>query len=96
MVEFLGCKLVFVVVDDVSFIVEVGKILGVVGELGVGKLIVGNVVIGLFQELGYIVGGEVYFYGDCIDQFLVKKMCYLCGCKIGMIFQDLLILLDLL
>ncbi len=75
-------------VDSVSFDLEQGEILGIVGESGGGKSVTGFSVIRLIDEPGIIEGGEILFKG--ID--LLKKpesyMTTIRGKEISMIFQD--------
>ena len=50
-------------VDDVSFSIGRGKVLGLVGESGSGKTVTGFSVLGLVDPPGRIVGGEILFQG---------------------------------
>ena len=50
-------------VDDVSFSVEEGKILGLVGESGCGKSVTAMSIARLVSPPGRIVGGEVFLNG---------------------------------
>jgi len=78
----------FVAVKDVSFSVEPGEILGIVGESGAGKSTVGNAIISLLQPPGKVISGEVWFNSKRIDNLSVEQKRRLRGKKIGMIFQD--------
>lgn len=51
-------------VNDVSFSIEPGEIVGLVGESGSGKSTLGNAVLRLLQPPGAITGGEVLFEGQ--------------------------------
>ena len=75
-------------VDGVSLSVNKGEILGLVGESGSGKTITGFSVLGLIDEPGKIVGGEILFNGRNITNLPEKEMRKLRGKKIAMIFQD--------
>ncbi|EPJ43585.1 MAG: ABC transporter [Osedax symbiont Rs1] len=78
----------FVAVKDVSFNVQPGEILGVVGESGAGKSTVGNAIIALLEPPGEIIAGEVWFKGKRIDNLPEEEKRSMRGRHIGMIFQD--------
>ncbi|WP_255569426.1 ABC transporter ATP-binding protein [Neoroseomonas alba] len=75
-------------VDDVSFTVERGKVLGLVGESGSGKTVTGFSVLGLVDSPGRIVGGEILFHGRDLTKMSEREMRDLRGNRIAMIFQD--------
>lgn len=75
-------------VDDVSFSVGRGKVLGLVGESGSGKTVTGFSVIGLVDEPGRIVDGHIYYRGEDLAQASEERMRQLRGNNIAMIFQD--------
>lgn len=75
-------------VDNVSFDIAQGEILGVVGESGAGKSMTGNAVIGLLDRPAQIVSGEVYLNGRRIDGLSPSEMRKVRGTGIGMVFQD--------
>lgn len=75
-------------VDQVSFSIERGEILGVVGESGAGKSMTGSAVVGLIDRPGRISGGEVLLDGEPIHRFDEDEMRRIRGRKIGMVFQD--------
>jgi peptide/nickel transport system ATP-binding protein len=77
-----------VAVDDVSFDIAEGEVLGVVGESGAGKSMTGSAVIGLIEPPGRIAGGEVRLKGQRIDNLPYEDMRRIRGRRIGMIFQD--------
>ncbi|MES2907397.1 MAG: ABC transporter ATP-binding protein [Pseudomonadota bacterium] len=87
-VEFHTRRGVLVAIDDVSFDVKKGEILGFVGESGAGKSITGAAVIGLLEPPGKIAGGEILLNGQRIDHLSQEEMRKIRGRKIGMIFQD--------
>jgi len=72
------------VVDDVSFTVGRGEILGVVGESGAGKSMTGSAIIGLIDPPGRIASGEIVFEGQRVEHNAQT----LRGKRIGMVFQD--------
>jgi len=87
-VEFPTRKGVLVAVDDVSFNIAEGEVLGVVGESGAGKSMTGSAVIGLIEPPGRIAGGEIRLKGQRIDNLPYEEMRRIRGRRIGMIFQD--------
>ena len=74
--------------DDVSFEIAPGEILGVVGESGAGKSLTGAAIIGLLDPPGRICGGEILFDGQRIDNLPYEQMRAMRGRHIGAIFQD--------
>src|SRR5690625_3845503 len=76
-------------VDGVSFEVNEGEILGVVGESGCGKSVTSQSIMRLFDEK-YTAHyeGEVLFEGENLLAFTNEKMEKLRGNDIAMIFQD--------
>ncbi len=93
-VEFPTRRGVLVAVDDVSFDIMPGEVLGVVGESGAGKSMTGNAIIGLLDPPGRIAGGEVRLQGHRIDDLPPEAMRRVRGKRIGMVFQDPLTSLD--
>ncbi len=87
-VEFPTRKGVLVAVDDVSFDIAEGEVLGVVGESGAGKSMTGSAVIGLLEPPGRIGAGEVRLKGARIDNLSYEELRKIRGRRIGMIFQD--------
>ncbi|MFW2589535.1 ABC transporter ATP-binding protein [Sagittula sp. SSi028] len=75
-------------VDQVSYDIAPGEILGVVGESGAGKSMAGNAVIGLLNPPAHIAGGEIWLGGARIDQLRGEALRRLRGKQIGMVFQD--------
>jgi peptide/nickel transport system ATP-binding protein len=74
--------------DGVSFTIEAGEILGVVGESGAGKSLTGAAIIGLLEPPGRIAGGEVRLAGARIDDLPADALRRIRGRRIGAIFQD--------
>jgi peptide/nickel transport system ATP-binding protein len=87
-VEFPTRRGTLVALDEVSFHIDKGEILGVVGESGAGKSITGLAVIGLLERPGRIAAGEVRLAGRRIDNLPHEEMRKLRGRKIGVVFQD--------
>lgn len=76
-------------VNDVSFYVEKGKTLGIVGESGCGKSITSLSIMGLVETPpGEIAGGEIIFEGEDLLKKNEKEMSKIRGKKIAMIFQE--------
>ena len=87
-VEFPTRRGTLVALNDVSFSIAPGEILGVVGESGAGKSLTGAAIIGLLEPPGRIAGGQVLLEGQRIDDLPYEKMRRIRGRKIGAIFQD--------
>jgi len=75
-------------VDDVSFSIQPGQVLGLVGESGSGKTVTGFSVLGLVDEPGRVVSGDILFKGRNIARADDTEMRSLRGASIAMIFQD--------
>jgi peptide/nickel transport system ATP-binding protein len=87
-VEFPSRRGTLVALDDISFDIAPGEILGVVGESGAGKSLTGASIIGLLEPPGRIASGEVRLEGQRIDDLPYEQMRKIRGRKIGAIFQD--------
>ena len=87
-VEFPTRRGTLVAVDDVSFAIAPGEVLGVVGESGAGKSLTGMAIIGLLEPPGRIGAGEVRLEGERIDDLPPERMRRIRGRRIGAIFQD--------
>ncbi len=87
-VEFPTRRGVLRALDQVSFAIERGEVLGVVGESGAGKSLTGAAIIGLLEPPGRIAGGEVLLDGKRIDLLPQEAMRRVRGRQIGAIFQD--------
>lgn len=78
----------FYAIDDVSFSVEPGKILGIVGESGCGKSVSSLSVMRLIQKPGKIASGEILFEQQNLLKLSESEMQKIRGKKISMIFQE--------
>ena len=77
-----------VAVDDISFHIDPGEVLGVVGESGAGKSLTGAAIIGLLEPPGRIQSGQILLEGRRIDNLPYEEMRKIRGARIGAIFQD--------
>jgi peptide/nickel transport system ATP-binding protein len=75
-------------VDDVSFSLRKGDILGLVGESGSGKTITGMSIMGLIESPGRIVSGSIFFNGVDLTRATEKQLRHVRGRKLAMIFQN--------
>lgn len=87
-IEYPSRHGVHAAVKSLSFSIERGEIVGVVGESGAGKSTVGNAVIDLLSPPGVIADGEVFLDGEKISGLTAEEMRKVRGSKIGFIFQD--------
>jgi peptide/nickel transport system ATP-binding protein len=75
-------------VDDVSFTVRKGEVLGLVGESGSGKSMTGYSIMGLIDPPGRIVDGAIRLNGRDLRTLSPEALRQLRGNRIAMIFQD--------
>ncbi len=75
-------------IDQVSFSLERGKVLALVGESGAGKTTAGMSILRLLPQEGEILSGEVYFEGSDLLRMPEHDLRDLRGRRIAMIFQD--------
>ncbi|MBV2264348.1 MAG: ABC transporter ATP-binding protein [Thauera sp.] len=87
-VEFPSRRGTLLALDDVSFDIARGEVLGVVGESGAGKSLTGAAIIGLLEPPGRIAGGDILLDGEAIHALRGEAMRRLRGRRIAMIFQD--------
>src|SRR5438874_4822883 len=86
-VSFGGARVVKAV-DDVSFTVNEGETLGIVGESGCGKTTTCLSIVGLLPPAARIVGGHIDFAGKDLAQLRQSEMRHIRGAQIAMILQD--------
>jgi len=87
-VEFPTRRGVLRALDQVSFSIAPGEVLGVVGESGAGKSLTGAAIIGLLEPPGRIAGGQIRLEGGRIDNLPHDRMRRIRGKQVGAIFQD--------
>lgn len=75
-------------VDDVSFTIHEGEIVGLVGESGCGKSVTSQSIMRLYDEYMVEYEGKIEFNGDNLLNYPIKKMQKIRGDAISMIFQD--------
>lgn len=77
-----------IAVDDVSFEIRPGEVLGIVGESGAGKSLTGMAALGLLDAPVTMTGGTVKLDGQRIDNLPYPALRRIRGKRIGAIFQD--------
>ncbi|MBK8529580.1 MAG: ABC transporter ATP-binding protein [Rubrivivax sp.] len=87
-VEFPNRHGTLLALDDISFDIAPGEILGVVGESGAGKSLTGAAIIGLLEPPGRVAGGQILLDGQRIDKLDADQMRRIRGRQIGAVFQD--------
>ena len=75
-------------VDEVTFSVRRGEVLGLVGESGSGKTMTAYSIMGLVDPPGRVIGGKILFAGRDLAALSAEEMRQIRGNRIAMIFQD--------
>jgi peptide/nickel transport system ATP-binding protein len=75
-------------VDGVSFDVGAGEVMGLVGESGGGKSVVGFSILGLIDPPGQIEGGQILLNGEDLVTAGEARLRQIRGREISMVFQD--------
>ena len=75
-------------VNDVSYSVDAGKVLGVVGESGSGKSVSAMSILQLLDNNGFIDSGEIWFEGQDLTKLSRTEMYKIRGNAISVIFQE--------
>ena len=78
----------FLAVKDVSFTLEPGEILGIVGESGCGKSTLIKAAMGLLGSAGMVTRGDIWYKGKNLPDLPPKELRKLNGPELGMIFQS--------
>jgi dipeptide transport system ATP-binding protein len=87
-VEFGPPGAALLAVDDVSFSVEAGEVVGIVGESGSGKSVTALSVLGLVDAPGRVRAGRLAFDGRDLQTMGARERRKLLGGDVAMIFQD--------
>ncbi|MEM6762971.1 MAG: ABC transporter ATP-binding protein [Pseudomonadota bacterium] len=94
-VEFVTRKGIVPAVRGVSFSIERGSALGLVGESGCGKSVTSLALMGLVELPGRVAGGSVRWKGqDLLDPKAKALRRSICGREIAIVFQDPMTSLD--
>ena len=75
-------------VNDVSFQMNEGDVLGIVGESGSGKSVTAYSIMGLIPFPGKVVGGTIDFNGHRVNEMTEKELRCMRGNEVSIIFQD--------
>jgi oligopeptide/dipeptide ABC transporter ATP-binding protein len=86
-VTFGGARVVKAI-DRVSFALNEGETLGIVGESGCGKSTICQSIVGLLPAAGRIVGGSIAFRGEELTAKRSRAMRHIRGAQIALILQD--------
>ena len=76
------------VVQDVSFDLQAGEILGIAGESGSGKSTLLKAAMGLLGRDGLVTRGDIWYQDKNLPDLSERDMRPLCGPEIAMIFQN--------
>jgi len=93
-ISFLGRERDVRVVEDVTFDVAAGEIVGIVGESGCGKSVTTAAIVGLLPGSGRIDGGSIWFGGKDLSRASEADLRALRGRKIGFVSQEPMVSLD--
>lgn len=74
--------------DGISFKLDKGQRLGIVGESGAGKSVVAFSILNLISRPGHISSGKIIFEGKDLVQCPENRLRFIRGNRIAMIFQD--------
>ena len=74
--------------NDVSFSMKQGEVLGIVGESGSGKSVTAYSLMGLTAHPGKLIGGQLHFNGHEVEKMTEKEFRKMRGKEVSIIFQD--------
>ena len=75
-------------VDGVDLTIESGEIVGLVGESGSGKSVLAESIMGIVEEPGQVMEGDIRFHGESLLEKSEAEMQSIRGGDISMVFQD--------
>jgi ABC-type dipeptide/oligopeptide/nickel transport system ATPase component len=87
-VEFSTNRGVVKALNRVNLEVRFGETVGLVGESGAGKSVLGRSIMQLLSYPGRVSGGEIFWNGEDLLKRSEKQMCELRSDSIAMVFQD--------
>lgn len=82
-ISYNGCP----VVQDITFTLDEGEILGIVGESGSGKSTLIKAALGMLGKDGLVTRGDIYYKGLDLPDISAEELRKISGREIGMIFQ---------
>jgi oligopeptide/dipeptide ABC transporter ATP-binding protein len=93
-IDIVRGKSVFPAVKGISFYLDEGEILGIVGESGCGKSLSALSVPGLLPQAAKVSSGGVFFRGRNLHELSEREICSIRGKDLSMIFQEPLLSLN--
>ncbi len=87
-IQFRDKRSATTAVDHISFSVEKGRVLGIVGESGCGKSVTSLSILRLLGENAVISDGSIRLEGRELTKLTEQELCRIRGNEIAMIFQD--------
>lgn len=77
-----------IAVNDISFSVEEGETLGVVGESGCGKSTIARALMGYLRPGGQVIGGDIHLIGESVLGLTAEKLQHIRGKTVAIIPQN--------